>query len=169
MLIRPVAESEVPMLCSFATRIFRETFLSQNSPEQLDRFLSEHYTEEKFEAEFKEPDSGYYWAWDVHVPAGYLRLRVNHEVANLLGQATLEIQRLYVDVDYQGKGVANLLMQFAIDEAKRKNAEWLWLGVWEHNVRAQRFYQRWGFSVFSEHVFFLGDEAQTDWLMRKAI
>ena len=60
-------------------------------------------------------------------------------------------------------------MQLAIDIATEGKFDWIWLGVWEFNPRAQKFYQKWGFEKFSEHAFYMGEEKQTDWLMRKAL
>lgn len=71
-----------------------------------------------------------------------------------------------MDVNYQGKKVGSALMRFALDYARAQNLEWIWLGVWENNHRAQEFYAHWGFERFSEHIFMMGPDPQTDWLMR---
>lgn len=99
-------------------------------------------------------------------PVGYIRLRENPEVEHLLGTNTLELQRIYVDHDFHGRKVGDKLMQFSIDIARDMKKQWLWLGVWELNPRAQRFYEKWGFVKFSEHIFRMGQEEQTDWLYK---
>lgn len=53
-----------------------------------------------------------------------------------------------------------------------RHALWLgrrttWLGVWERNDRAIRFYARHGYERCGEHVFQLGDDAQTDYIMQR--
>lgn len=54
----------------------------------------------------------------------------------------------------------------AISIALQKNAEYIWLGVWEENPRAIRFYEKNGFLEFDKHIFKLGDDEQTDIMMK---
>jgi ribosomal protein S18 acetylase RimI-like enzyme len=96
-------------------------------------------------------------------------LRKNNEAIDQLGPNTIELHRLYIDTRYQNQKLGKRLMEFALDFAAKSKVEWIWLGVWEHNPKAQAFYQRWGFEKFSEHIFQMGAEAQTDWLLRKRI
>ena len=81
----------------------------------------------------------------------------------------LEVARIYAMSNKVGKGVGSLLMQSCIEIGKQRNKEWLWLGVWEKNQRAIDFYTKWGFTKFDETDFLLGDDIQTDWLMKKRI
>ena len=67
------------------------------------------------------------------------------------------------------KGVGPALMQACMDIAKELKKSVIWLGVWEKNSRAIAFYQKWGFEKFGEHIFPIGDDPQTDWLMKKAM
>lgn len=157
------------MLRQLAIDIYRATFQEVNTPENMANYLAEAFHPDQVEKEFKEAGSVFIGAYDLHRMIGYLRLRENHEAADELGRNTIELQRLYVHADYQGKGVANELMHAAVAKANELKVAWLWLGVWEQNVKAQRFYHRWGFEKFSEHVFWMGNDAQTDWLMKKRI
>lgn len=174
MTIRELTTTDIPELVALATKIFRDTFTHLNTPEAMEGFISKDYTFENFERELHEADTKYFFACDDEGKAiAYMRLRKNPEVDHLIGSNNIEIQRIYVDQAHQGqpgpggRKVADQLMQLAIDIAKEKKHDWIWLGVWEHNLRAQRFYQKWGFEKFSEHDFYMGDERQTDWLMRK--
>jgi ribosomal protein S18 acetylase RimI-like enzyme len=65
--------------------------------------------------------------------------------------------------------VGAALMQACIDEARRRGHKTLWLGVWEHNPRAQAFYRKWNFVEIGTHVFHLGNDPQTDLLMQRTI
>jgi diamine N-acetyltransferase len=78
----------------------------------------------------------------------------------------LEISRIYVVKEKLGLGVGKALMEFAISFAKDLNKKAICLGVWEHNERAIRFYKSFGFEKFDEHIFMVGNDAQTDWLMK---
>jgi diamine N-acetyltransferase len=167
--IRALSVQDIPALRTLAIRIYRDTFSNDNTPENMEAFLNRDYSEESFRNEFKEKDSSYFFAEENDIPVGYLRLRSNNEVEAYLGKNTIELHRLYVDQKYQGKKVGTLLMEKALNVARDLKVEWLWLGVWERNPKAQRFYNKWGFERFSEHVFQMGDEAQTDWLLKKRI
>ncbi len=152
-----------------AIRIYKDTFSHLNTKEDMETFLATDYSVARFEEEFQLPDSLYYFALVNDQPAGYLRLRKTKEVEHLLGPNTLELHRLYIDAVYQGRKIGALLIQHAIDVATSKKADWIWLGVWEKNLKAQEFYKRWGFEKFSEHVFQMGNDAQTDWLLKKKV
>ena len=79
---------------------------------------------------------------------------------------SLEIARLYVLEEYLGSGLGKKLLDTAVDFAKQHQKKYLWLGVWEHNARAIRFYEKNGLRIFGSHPFPFGDEIQTDYLMR---
>ena len=135
----------------------------------MEFFFKDSYNLEKFTAEYKEPDSVLYIALDNLKIIGFLRLRKNSEVNQQLGSNNIELQRLYVHRDYQGGAAARKLMNQGLEYAQKKKYEWMWLGVWEKNVRAQKFYTKWGFERFSEHIFQMGDDPQVDWLYKKKL
>ena len=60
-------------------------------------------------------------------------------------------------------------MEQAIAIAISRQKSYLWLGVWEHNTKALAFYQRFGFYRIGSHSFFVGQDEQTDFLLRKDI
>ena len=102
--------------------------------------------------------------------AGYARVRQSNEVADKFpGKKTVEFQRIYALQKFIGKGVGKTLMNYCLALAKEQGAEIIWLGVWEHNHRAQEFYKKLGFERFSSHIFMLGNDAQTDILMKLKI
>jgi len=164
--IRAATRADIPELRRVAIETQVDTFGAQNTPEVMEAFLRENYDTARLEEEFEVKDAIYYLAMEGDTLAGFIRLRKTDEVDHLLGNNNLELQRLYVSKSFQGKKVGAALMQYALDYARGQQAEWLWLGVWEKNTRAQEFYFKWGFERFSEHVFWMGPDPQTDWLMR---
>lgn len=102
-------------------------------------------------------------------PIGYAKLRDVKIPAELKGTRNIELERLYVLKAYHDKKAGAALMQYCITYARQNNYEVMWLGVWEHNSRAINFYSKWGFTVFSAHIFRLGTDEQTDLLMKKAL
>jgi ribosomal protein S18 acetylase RimI-like enzyme len=100
---------------------------------------------------------------------GYLKLNKGGSQTELKDNDALEIERIYVLKDFHGKEVGQLLFDKAIEVAKAKHVAYVWLGVWEENKRALQFYTKNGFIEFDQHVFVLGDEAQTDIMMKLAL
>jgi diamine N-acetyltransferase len=95
-------------------------------------------------------------------------LKINFKEAQteLKENKTIEIERIYVLKDFYGKNVGQLLYDKAIKIAKQKNVEYVWLGVWEENPRAINFYKKNGFVEFDKHIFKLGNDEQTDIMMK---
>ena len=78
----------------------------------------------------------------------------------------MEIERIYVLSSFHGKKVGQFLYEHAIQIARDKNVRFVWLGVWEENPRAIQFYKKNGFVEFDKHIFKLGDDLQTDIMMK---
>lgn len=155
----------MPVIQAIGRAVYAETFAPYNTAANMRAYLEEAYNLGQLEMEWAEPGSRYYLAWADDQPAGFLRLRNNDEVADQLGENTLELQRLYIYSQFHGRGVAGRLMEKYLDAALERRVEWAWLGVWEKNFRAQQFYRKWGFEKFGEHIFQMGDDPQTDWLL----
>jgi diamine N-acetyltransferase len=169
VLIREATLNDLPKLRVLAISVFTITFEKANNPDDFKAFMDEAYSEAQMRKELAEPGAVYLIAEDGEHFAGYARVRENHEVDSYLGTSHLELQRLYADIPWQGKGVAKALMDACEKIAQDRGKEWIWLGVWEHNPKAQHYYQKHGYERFSEHSFMLGNDKQTDWLMRKKI
>lgn len=102
-------------------------------------------------------------------PAGYAKLTVGAIEDGIVAEKPIELNRLYSHQKYLGRGVGQTLMDACFERAKREDRDVMWLGVWEHNPRAQRFYEKNGFRVVGSHVFLLGSDPQTDLLMQRKI
>ncbi|TXH25267.1 MAG: GNAT family N-acetyltransferase [Cyclobacteriaceae bacterium] len=160
---------QIPAMRQVAIASYADTFADSNTPENLQAFFDSAYSLSQLEREFHEPDSRLYLALDETEVIGFVRMRKNNEVTAYLGENAIELQRLYVLTKAQGKSVGKLLMEKALEVAASNQFEWIWLGVWEKNYKAQQFYARWGFERFSEHTFWMGDDPQVDWLLKKKL
>lgn len=167
--IRRANSDDASMIADISRLTFYETFAAANTPENMEKFMNEQFTKEKLMAEVGTPENIFLIAYLGDEVAGYLRLREGDNPKGLNGDPSLEIVRIYAMPDKIGKGVGKKLMEASIDIAKEKGKKALWLGVWENNQRAIDFYTKWGFQKFSEHAFMLGNEIQTDWLMKKPV
>jgi ribosomal protein S18 acetylase RimI-like enzyme len=164
--IREVTIDDIIELQKISRQTFSETFAASNTEANMTKFLETGYSMEKLETELKDPGSAFYFAVDNDHVIGYLKLNFGESQTELKDDHTVEIERIYVLKDYHGKHIGQLLYEKAIQVARQKNAEYIWLGVWEENPRAISFYRKNGFVEFDKHIFKLGDEEQTDIMMK---
>ncbi|HTQ66232.1 MAG TPA: GNAT family N-acetyltransferase [Puia sp.] len=167
LFIRLADQKDAELIAEMSRQTFYDTFASVNTKENMDKFLREQFTKEKLMAEAGAPGNFFLLAYLNQEPQGYLHLKKSVNPEELQNLAAIEIGRIYAVQKAIGRGVGSSLMQAAIDFAQIKNEEVIWLGVWEHNQKAIKFYLKWGFEKFGEHLFMLGDDPQTDWLMKK--
>ena len=164
--IRKINVQEIYSLQLLGKQTFTETFAAFNSAENMVKYVTEGFSIEKLESELNNIDSEFYFAEENNTPIGYLKLNFGNNQTELKDHKALEIERIYVLKEYHGKSVGQLLYQKAIEVAKNKHVDYVWLGVWEENKRAINFYSKNGFKAFDTHLFVLGDEAQTDIMMK---
>lgn len=164
--IREVNVGDVATLQSISKHTFAETFAANNTAADMAQYMDEAFAVEKLTAELLDEHTEYYFALLAGAPVGYLKLNFGPSQTELRADNTVEIERIYVLADFHGKGVAQLLYDKAIAVARSKRADFVWLGVWEENPRAIRFYQKNGFVVFDKHTFLLGTDEQTDLMMK---
>ena len=167
--LRPVSMSDIHELQNLSRITFAETFSSDNSEDNMDKYLAEAFSIEKLSKEVEDPNSLFYFAVVNSIPVGYLKINKGLIQSGPIGKKSIEIERIYVLREYHGKYVGKTLCDKAIDLSKKEGAEFVWLGVWERNLRAIRFYEKNGFSAFDKHIFKLGDEDQTDILMKRIL
>lgn len=167
--IKMATNADAELIADMSRQTFYETFVSQNTKENMDKFMNESFTKEALMKEVGEPGNIFLLAYDEKEPAGYVRMRENNNPPELGNRNSIEIARIYAATNAIGKGVGKTLMQKCIEIAQEKKKDVLWLGVWEKNNRAIDFYIKWGFEKFSTHIFMLGDDPQTDWLMKKEL
>lgn len=161
-----VKPHEIRTLQKIGRQTFQETFSDSNSEENMKNYLEEGFSVEKLTLELHNPDSEFYFAIHENDIIGYLKINFGDAQTELKDHKALEIERIYVVNAFHGKHVGQLLYDKAITIAKEKGVEYIWLGVWEENVKAIRFYTKNGFMVFDKHIFKLGDDEQTDIMMR---
>ena len=168
--LKKLSIANVAQLQKIGMATFSETFTEFNTTENLNKYLVESFSIEKLSSEINNTHSEFYLALDDVKDdtnaIGYLKVNFGESQTELKDSKSLEIERIYVLKEYQGKNVGQLLYQKALTIAKQSNVEYIWLGVWEKNVRAINFYKKNGFVTFDTHIFKLGDEQQTDFMMK---
>jgi ribosomal protein S18 acetylase RimI-like enzyme len=161
-----INHSHIEALQQIGRQTFSETFAESNSAENMAKYLEEAYAHEKLNEELNNPNSFFYFAILDEKVIGYLKLNKGVSQTELKNNDALEIERIYVLKDFHGKKVGQLLFDKAIEIAKEQQVAYVWLGVWEENKRALQFYTKNGFVEFDQHIFVLGDDAQTDIMMK---
>ena len=165
MNIRYGTIGDAQLLSELGARTFYDTFAEDNTPENMAAYLKRSFSTEIQLKELAEPDVIFLIAEFEGVPNGYAQLILDSTDEAIKGRHPLEIRRIYAAQEYLGKGVGKELMQATIREAQQRNCDSVWLGVWEKNPRAIVFYKKWGFREVGTHVFFVGDDPQTDFIM----
>ncbi|WP_343687073.1 GNAT family N-acetyltransferase [Chryseobacterium gleum] len=169
VIIIKSGEKDLETLQNIAIQTFTETFAEDNTEEAMRSYLEESFNTEKIKSELNNPDSFFYIAWEEDNPVGYLKVNTGKAQTELQDESSLEIERIYVMKSHHGKKVGQLLYNQALETAQQLGRSYLWLGVWEKNLRAINFYSKNGFVEFDKHIFRLGEEEQTDLMMKKIL
>lgn len=167
--IRKVTLADIETLQQIGRDTFSETFRDSNSEENMAKYLEEGFAIDQLIKEVSNTRSQFYFALVNNKVVGYLKLNTGNAQTEAEAEGALEIERIYVLANYHGRKVGQLLYNKAMQVAQELNSTYVWLGVWEENPRAIRFYQKNGFVAFDKHIFKLGEDEQTDIMMKKEL
>ncbi|MEO6720757.1 MAG: GNAT family N-acetyltransferase [Ferruginibacter sp.] len=148
---------------------FYDTFTGTCTEEDMQSFLESTFNLQLVRDELSNENDKFYLAFLDGKAVGYIRFMEDYTYFPYMRQwKSLELKRIYVDKAFQGKGVAQILLNIILEFAKENNYEAIYLGVWEHNTRAQKFYEKMGFvNSGHTHDFPIGNTPQTDnWLWK---
>ena len=166
-LIKKCTLQDLDSLCKISIETFYQTFADTNTEENMKAYLESAYNKEKICKELCNPDSSFFFLYVEERVAGYMKINEYPSQTDINDSEALELERLYMLKDFQGAGLGNDLMNYAISIATERGKKYVWLGVWEHNERAKHFYGKHGFYRIGEHSFKVGDDVQTDYVMRR--
>jgi diamine N-acetyltransferase len=164
--IKKVSHEDLAMLQEIGRSTFYETFADSNSEENMTNYLAEGFSIEKLRSELNDENNKFYFGILDQEIVAYLKLNFGLAQTELQANNALEIERIYVLNAFQGKKIGQMLYEKAMQIAKKAKAEYIWLGVWEQNPKAIQFYKKNGFVEFDKHIFKLGDDLQTDIMMK---
>lgn len=164
--IKKATLNDIDNLQKIGRLTFYETFSDGNTEENMKHYLEEGFSIDKLTAELNDKNAEFYFATLDNIVIGYLKLNVGQSQTELQDDKGLEIERIYVSKEFHGKKVGQLLYDKAIQIAKLKKTDYVWLGVWEENPKAINFYKKNGFVEFNKHIFKLGNDEQTDIMMK---
>ncbi len=164
--IRSVDKNEGIELQKIGKATFYETFVNDCSPSDMEKYLKEQHSLTLLNKELENPESQFYFAELDNKIVGYLKINWGKAQTESKLKNALEIERIYILSAFQGRKIGLFLMEKAFEIARSKPFDFVWLGVWENNFKAIRFYEKLGFTLFDRHVFMVGDDAQIDVLMK---
>lgn len=170
IIVRPAVVGDAEKLSGLAAKTFFETFAHTTTAENMDSYLADAYSPEKQASEIADPDNTVFIAESEQGElVGFTYVGSGETLECVSGPNVLELKRIYVAAAWQGHGVAQSLMNAALNAAAARGAQTIWLGVWENNGRALGFYRKYGFERVGEHTFMVGDDAQTDWVLARTL
>jgi ribosomal protein S18 acetylase RimI-like enzyme len=167
--IRGGTAGDVKELRSFSIKAFRDTFAAMNTPENMKLYIKRAFSVGKLRAEVADENTSFYLLIADGELAGYIKLNESGSQTDINDPQSLEIERIYISKERKGQGLGSVLMDRAMGEARRRGKAYVWLGVWELNKNAIKFYEKHGFYASGTHEFMLGDDVQTDVIMRRDI
>lgn len=165
-LIKECRLEDIEKIKFIGEKTFYETFYTENAKEDMENYLNENFSYAQLESEMKNNGSRFYLAENNEETIAYMKLNFDKAQTENGHDNTLEVQRIYVLQEYKNQHIGKRLLQKAIEIGKNKSLTYLWLGVWENNINAIRFYEKQGFEKFDTHIFQLGEDKQTDNLMK---
>ena len=165
--VEPTKRTELDKLHTISVQTFKETFEAKNTEDDMAIYLKQKLSKKQLDEEFSDKNTSFYFAYFNELLVGYLKLNFKdaQKKAVLKGKA-YEIERIYILKAHQGKGLGTQLFNKAIEIGKRKGYKMMWLGVWEFNHKALKFYEKKGLKAFDSHLFQLGNDNQNDILMQ---
>ena len=169
--IREAVPEDARPLTNLSYTTFWDAFAHhpKNAPDDLAYYMRQAFSVEQITKELQDPRAIFLIAEIDGEMAGYAKLVTDNVEPGITAERPIELNRLYSQQKFLGKGVGQALMDACFERAKRNGHDVIWLGVWEYNPRAQRFYEKNGFRFVGKHTFVLGSDPQTDLLMQKEL
>ena len=163
--------ADVSKLQEIGAKTFDDTFGNTCTKEDMRGVLAKYFNEAQCKQELQDANDNFFFFEESGVVKGYMRINTKHScpIESLKDKKSIELVRLYVLKEFHGTGVAQVLMDFALQFAKEAKNEIIYLSVWEYNFRARGFYEKNGFkNTGIENDFPLGSTPQTDyWFVRE--
>lgn len=157
---------DIEELISISKTTFSNAFEDQNNPEDFTTYLNNAFSKETLSREVSHPHTRFYFVKQGNTTVGYFKLNDYKAQTDVHDKNALELERIYVVSNYQGKGIGAWMLEQVKGLAKKAKKDYLWLGVWEKNTSAIQFYEAHGFTKFDRHPYYVGQDRQMDWLMR---
>jgi len=159
--------NDVDTLRDFLYQVFQDAYVNLIAQASIDAYMETSFDANRLKSELSNPHSAFFLLSIDRALAGCLKVNEAPAQTDINDPQSLEIERIYLAKAFQNQGHGSILMNKSVEIANQQKMKYVWLGVWENNARALRFYKRNGFYTIGTHGFVMGEEKQTDYIMRK--
>jgi ribosomal protein S18 acetylase RimI-like enzyme len=163
-VIRIAAPDSVQELAAVAARTFPLACPPSVASEDIASFIGANLSEERFAEYLADPQRLILTAKQDDRIVGYAML-----IRGGGGGDRVELSKMYLLPAQHGSGASTLLMDAALVAAADWGADSVWLGVNQKNQRAQRFYEKSGFTVNGTRTFHVGAGIEHDYVMARRV
>lgn len=167
--IRAATIADAVLISVLASTTFYEAYFTQDESQNLANYISESFEVEGIRAEISDPDSTFFLIFLDEKAVGYTKLISNSRLGCISHPKAIELKRIYLVERVWRTGIGKTLLEHCIKEARSRGFDVIWLGVWEENLRAQRFYAKFGFSEVGTITFPYGDVDGTNLVLQLEI
>ncbi len=167
--IRQARLDDAQLLAEMGARMFNASFGAFNRPEDIQVYLEKSFNQAEISTDLNSADTDYLLVMLAEQVIGYAKVCLSQAPASVPGRKPVELARIYIDLAYSSMGYGSQLMSACMETARQFGGDTMWLGVWERNEAAIRFYYRWGFEIVGNMEFVLGDDVQNDYVMARDI
>ena len=166
VIFEKLSSGDLQELKEISRRTFTDAFGADNNPEDLQLYLNIAFGEENLRRELLNPLSEFYFAKLDRETFGYFKINLGDAQTDFQDEDAMELERIYVTKDFQNRKIGQKMLDEVIEMAIQRKMRYLWLGVWEKNSRAIEFYLRNGFQLKGSHPYMVGNDRQTDKIMK---
>jgi ribosomal protein S18 acetylase RimI-like enzyme len=167
--IRRASVTDAKLVSVLGTVTFYEAYFEQDDPSDIADYLYDSFNLDKIREELASPHAEFFIVYLNDYAVGYAKFRFDSRLDCVESENAVELQRIYLVERVFGKGVGEPLLEFCLESAREKGFESVWLGVWEQNPRAIRFYEKHGFVKVGTITFPYGETVGTNWVMEKIL
>jgi ribosomal protein S18 acetylase RimI-like enzyme len=169
LIIHRATRQHAGLIADLGHRTFKTSFGADNRPEDMEQYLSLNFSKAQIEEQLSDSASIFLLAYKNAKAVGYAMLHTGDNPDSIPGTKPVELVRFYIEAEIMGKGYGSALMQFCLETAQKNGHRTIWLGVWEKNLRAIRFYEKWGFKKVGTKEFILGSDLQKDHIFARPV
>jgi len=164
--INQVNIQQVHQLQKISKETFLAAFAKDNTAQNIEDYFEKAFSIKALNNQLNNLNSRFYFVYQGPELCAYFKINIGDSQTEIQGMDGLELERIYIYPSFQNQGLGEIILNEVKIKAILENKKYIWLGVWEHNIKAIQFYKRFGFEQFDNHIYILGDDAQTDLMMR---
>ncbi len=169
MLIRDATRDDAALLHLLAAETFPLACPPGTLPSSIASFIATNLSVESFKRHLSDPERLLFVGELDGVASGYTMVVFGEPAdadaaASITSRPTAELSKCYALPAAHGSGLAAALVVASAHAARARGARSLWLGVNQHNARANRFYEKQGFALVGTKRFLVGERYEDDFV-----